>query len=301
VAGALAETFDLDAEIDLPIEPRPGDPGALGNALECDHSSSALELANGLNGLRAGELAPPLRREDDPRAVVRTHRWIRPRSRSLPPAPSPALRRHRSHRLASSLSHGWAMRSKWRRAGDAKGKELVYLNLWDNIAPPLPKRLLTRRAAADSDRWVMPETLEGAMRSVCVARTCSTSEVPIPNASAPNAPWVEVWLSPQTTVDPGWTRPISGPTTWTIPCRMSPGARYAMPLDAQFAASASSWARESIDLARTSRNRVVRDREGELGPPNLPTRRAKTREGLRRAHLLDEVEVDEEEVVVAGT
>jgi hypothetical protein len=31
--------------------------------------------------------------------------------------------------------------------------------------------------------------------------------VPIPNASAPNAPWVEVWLSPQTTVMPGWARP----------------------------------------------------------------------------------------------
>jgi hypothetical protein len=31
--------------------------------------------------------------------------------------------------------------------------------------------------------------------SVWVARTCSTSEVPIPKASAPNAPWVEVWES----------------------------------------------------------------------------------------------------------
>jgi hypothetical protein len=27
--------------------------------------------------------------------------------------------------------------------------------------------------------------------SVCVARTCSTSEVPIPNARAPNAPWAD--------------------------------------------------------------------------------------------------------------
>jgi len=35
---------------------------------------------------------------------------------------------------------------------------------------------------------------------VCVASTCSTSEVPMPCASAPNAPWVEVWLSPQTMV-----------------------------------------------------------------------------------------------------
>lgn len=28
-----------------------------------------------------------------------------------------------------------------------------------------------------------------------MARTCSTSEVPIPKASAPKAPWVEVWES----------------------------------------------------------------------------------------------------------
>ena len=38
---------------------------------------------------------------------------------------------------------------------------------------------------------------------VWVASTCSTSLVPIPNASAPNAPWVEVCESPQTIVMPG--------------------------------------------------------------------------------------------------
>ena len=51
-----------------------------------------------------------------------------------------------------------------------------------------------------------------------VARTCSTSEVPMPKASAPNAPWVLVWLSPQTMVMPGLVRPSSGPITCTIPC-----------------------------------------------------------------------------------
>jgi len=57
--------------------------------------------------------------------------------------------------------------------------------------------------------------------SVCVASTCSTSEVPIPCASAPKAPWVAVWLSPQTTVIPGSVQPCSGPTMCTIPWRMS--------------------------------------------------------------------------------
>jgi len=48
---------------------------------------------------------------------------------------------------------------------------------------------------------------------VCVASTCSTSLVPMPNAKAPNAPWVAVWLSPQTIVMPGCVNPSSGPIT----------------------------------------------------------------------------------------
>ena len=45
---------------------------------------------------------------------------------------------------------------------------------------------------------------------VWVARTCSTSLVPMPKASAPKAPCVEVWLSPQTIVMPGWVTPELG-------------------------------------------------------------------------------------------
>ncbi len=55
----------------------------------------------------------------------------------------------------------------------------------------------------------------------CVASTCSTSEVPMPNASAAKAPCVLVCESPQTTVIPGSVAPCSGPITWTIPCRRS--------------------------------------------------------------------------------
>ena len=47
----------------------------------------------------------------------------------------------------------------------------------------------------------------------CVAKTISTSDVPIPNATAPIAPCVEVCESPQTMVIPGSERPFSGPTT----------------------------------------------------------------------------------------
>ena len=56
----------------------------------------------------------------------------------------------------------------------------------------------------------------------CVASTCSTSLVPIPNASAPNAPWVAVCESPHTIVIPGWVTPSSGPMMWTMPWRSEP-------------------------------------------------------------------------------
>ena len=51
----------------------------------------------------------------------------------------------------------------------------------------------------------------------CEAITISTSDVPMPKATAPMAPWVEVWESPHTMVMPGRERPFSGPTTWMMP------------------------------------------------------------------------------------
>ncbi|CAM5713949.1 hypothetical protein LSPH24S_00094 [Lysinibacillus sphaericus] len=45
--------------------------------------------------------------------------------------------------------------------------------------------------------------------NVCVDITCSTSDVPIPNAIAPNAPCVDVCESPQTIVLPGCVKPNS--------------------------------------------------------------------------------------------
>ncbi len=51
---------------------------------------------------------------------------------------------------------------------DDAGRELVYLRLWDHIQPPLPKRRTLRPRAADlgPQGWVMPEVLEGALRSL---------------------------------------------------------------------------------------------------------------------------------------
>ena len=44
---------------------------------------------------------------------------------------------------------------------DAVGRQVVYLNLWDNIRPKLPVRKV-----ADTSNWVMPEVLEGALQSI---------------------------------------------------------------------------------------------------------------------------------------
>ncbi|TSE23348.1 hypothetical protein Tsedi_02243 [Tepidimonas sediminis] len=73
--------------------------------------------------------------------------------------------------------------------------------------------------------------------SVCVASTCSTSLVPMPCASAPNAPWVLVWLSPQTTVMPGSVAPFSGPMTCTMPWRLLRNGKYAAAPNSRMLAS----------------------------------------------------------------
>ena len=61
----------------------------------------------------------------------------------------------------------------------------------------------------------------------------------MPNATAPNAPCVDVWLSPQAIVMPGCVRPSSGPMTWTIPCRSEPRSAKRMPNSRQLRSSAA--------------------------------------------------------------
>ena len=75
---------------------------------------------------------------------------------------------------------------------------------------------------------------------VWVARTISTSLVPMPKAIEPKAPWVAVWLSPHTIVIPGWVIPCSGPITCTIPCPGVSILKYSMPNSLQFFPSVST-------------------------------------------------------------
>ena len=67
----------------------------------------------------------------------------------------------------------------------------------------------------------VPSTLTSMLSAffwlrVDVARTCSTSEVPIPKASAPKAPCVAVCESPHTHVLPGTVKHCSGPIVCTM-------------------------------------------------------------------------------------
>ena len=87
--------------------------------------------------------------------------------------------------------------------------------------------------------------LAGFCSSVCVASTCSTSDEPMPNASAPMAPCVEVWLSPHTIVMPGRLMPCSGPMMCTMPWRGSLTGKYGTPNSTTLRSSVSTCNRLS--------------------------------------------------------
>ncbi len=147
---------------------------------------------------------------------------------------------------------------------------------------------------------LMAMVLNGFRDSVWVAMTCSTSEVPMPMASAPKAPWVEVCESPQTTVMPGCVRPSCGPTTCTIPCSASPSECRRTPNSWQLLRRVWIWVRlvrSAIGLSMSSVgvlwSSVAMVRSGRR---SLRPARRKTFKCLRGRHLVHQVEVDEKEV-----
>ena len=146
----------------------------------------------------------------------------------------------------------------------------------------------------------MAMVLNGFRDSVWVAMTCSTSDVPMPMASAPKAPWVEVCESPQTTVMPGWVRPSCGPTTWTMPCSASPRECRRTPnswqllrrvwICVRLVRSAIGLSMSSVGVLWSSVAMV------RSGPAQRAPGQAESLKGLRRRHLVHQVEVDEEKV-----
>ncbi len=128
-------------------------------------------------------------------------------------------------------------------------------------APPVPIRPIMASATslADTPSGRSPCKVTAIARglanaAVWVASTCSTWLVPMPNARAPKAPWVLVWLSPQRMIRPGWVIPSSGPITWTMPCPAVPDRCSGTPNSAQLRRSAATIVAATPELP--SRPRV---------------------------------------------
>ena len=137
-----------------------------------------------------------------------------------------------------------------------------------------------------------------------MARTCSTSLVPIPKASAPKAPWVLVWLSPQTIVRPGQGQAQLGADDVDDPLA---AAVDVVERDAELAAVGP----QRLDLPARHRladvelvlgRHVVVDRgERQVGPPDLPAREPQAVERLRARDLVDQVPVDVEQASASSS
>ena len=136
-----------------------------------------------------------------------------------------------------------------------------------------------------------------------MASTCSTSEVPIPNASAPKAPWVEVWLSPQTIVMPGLGDPELGADH--VDDALAVGAER---VDRDPELLAVALQRLDLDpgelvgdqarrLGAVGRHVVVGRGQGLVGAADPAAGQPQPVEGLRRGDLVDQVEVDVDEAV----
>ena len=156
--------------------------------------------------------------------------------------------------------------------------------------------------AVDGDAIVLGR----ACGSVWVASTCSTSLVPMPKASAPNAPWVEVCESPQTIVMPGWVRPELRAddvhdALLGVAHRVQPHAE----LGAVLAQRLDLGARDRVgDRAVSSRAErswdvVVLGGDGQVGAAHLRLASAQAVERLRAGDLVEQVKVDVEQVGLA--
>ena len=145
---------------------------------------------------------------------------------------------------------------------------------------------------------VMRMRLGRRCQIVCVISTCATSEAPIPKANAPSAPWVEVWLSPQTISRPGSVRPCSGPTTCTIPCRRSLQAEQLDPMLGGVFIHLAHHARNlriaDLVAGRSRRHVMIRHAEGETGLGNRHAALRQPAEGVKRA-FMDVVAIDPEQ------
>ena len=171
-------------------------------------------------------------------------------------------------------------------------------------APAAPISAMTARIRSLAEtcgpsRPSMPIRIRRGRRRhrVCVARTCATSEAPMPKASAP---CVAVCESPQTRVRPGRVIPCSGPTTCTMPWVHDALARIVHPHHVE--AAPRRVGRQARDqpgglgvgdrqAPRVARHVMIGDAEGEARPPPPPSGVVEHGESMEAA-LVHQVAVD---------
>jgi len=147
----------------------------------------------------------------------------------------PSGAKRRSHRYSKVRSSGAirpltaensvAMLHRVRRASISSARTAEPANSITLPLPPAaPWRLINSRqrslapTAVDSAPSKLTRRVCGFLSlSVPVARACYASVEPIPQASAPMPPCVQVWLSGQTMVSPGNASASSGEMTCTMP------------------------------------------------------------------------------------
>ena len=124
-------------------------------------------------------------------------------------------------------------------------------------------------------------------------------EVPMPKASAPNAPWVEVWLSPQTMVVPGRVQPCSGPMMCTMPWRISSMGKYSTPKSRGILFQGFDLLRDSGSVMPLSRSLVgtlwSATARVSSGRRTLRPVSAQAFEGLGAGHFMHQMPVDIED------
>jgi type III restriction enzyme len=101
---------------------------------------------------------------------------------------------------------------------DAKDDQPIYLHLWDNIQPPLPKRI--KRSELSVAAWTIPKTLEGALQSLYRSYEASYARYETELADEGAPPPVMIVVCPNTAVSKlvfdwisGWEKELEEGTT----------------------------------------------------------------------------------------
>ena len=152
-----------------------------------------------------------------------------------------------------------------------------------------------RQRTVDVDR----HRLEGPQRKRLGASTCSTSEVPIPIASAPKAPWVEVWLSPQTIVIPAGSVPAADPPRARCPAPDLPsgegGCRTRRSCAATSPPACGTPGRRSACRCRRS-ERCGPGGQRQIGTANRAPASRRPSKACGLVTLMDQMKVDVDQV-----